>query len=81
MEGASVGLPEGANHSESVLVQHPDVDRFELYGAGTTTRPHALLQYAMWQLIVRLVSGAATGYFERVQSRVHGNIQRLQQTF
>jgi nicotinamidase-related amidase len=41
------------------------------------TRP----EYPMWQLVDKLVNGAATGYFERVQSRVLGNIQRLQQAF
>jgi biuret amidohydrolase len=41
------------------------------------TRP----EYPMWQLVNKLVNGAAAGYFERVQSRVLGNIQRLQQAF
>ena len=41
------------------------------------TRP----EYPFAQAIEKLVSGATAGYFERVQSRVLGNIQRLQPTF
>lgn len=41
------------------------------------TRP----EYPMWQVVEKLVSGMSAGYFERVQSRVLGNIQRLQQAF
>jgi hypothetical protein len=35
----------------------------------------------MWQVVEKLVSGAVAGYFERVQSRVLGNIKRLQNAF
>jgi nicotinamidase-related amidase len=41
------------------------------------TRP----EYAWAQVIEKLVGGATAGYFERVQSRVLGNIQCLQQAF
>jgi nicotinamidase-related amidase len=38
-------------------------------------------EYPFAQVIEKLVPGATADYFERVNSRVIGNIQRLQQTF
>jgi nicotinamidase-related amidase len=60
-------LPMDASKSALVVV---DVQRW-------FTRP----EYAWAQVIEKLVGGATAGYFERVQSTVLGNIQRLQQAF
>lgn len=38
-------------------------------------------EYQLGRILEKMVSGASAGYFDRVQSRVLGNIQRLQQVF
>ena len=38
-------------------------------------------EYQLGRILEKMVSGVSAGYFDRVQSRVLGNIQRLQQVF